>query len=427
MLKKLFQKILIMMAKGGFILLRQNGRGRLIVNVTNMREATPVADAKVIVKRNDGSNAILEELVTDASGQTVTVELPAPGREYTEVAENEVRPYADYFLEVVAEGYEAKVIEDVQIFGDATALQGVYLNTIEQTDNTIIIPPHTLWGDYPGKIPEEEIKPLPDDSGFIVLDRPVIPEIVVVHTGIPSSYAKDYWIPFKEYIKNVASSEIYSTWPEETIKANVLAIMSFTLNRVYTEWYRGKGYDFTITNSTAYDQSFSYGRTIYQEISNVVDDLFTTYITRPGIRQPLFTQYCDGKELSCPGWLSQWGSKYLGDQGYNAIDILRNYYGSDIYLAQGEKVNGVPISYPGEVLQVGSTGNDVRTIQTQLNAISNNYPAIPKVRVDGIYGQVTREAVETFQRVFNMPQTGVVDFSTWYAISNIYVAVAKLS
>lgn len=409
------------------MILREDGKGRLKISVTNVNEASPIADAKIVIKKNDGTGTVIEELVTDISGQTSIVDLPAPSKSYTEMPENEVRPYSDYIVEVVASGFDTKIIEDVQIFGDSTALQNISLNTMIEVGNTIVIPPHTLWGDYPPKTPEEEIKPLPDEDGFVVLDKPVIPETVVVHTGSPSSNAKDYWIPYKSYIKNVASSEIYSTWPTETIKANVLAIMSFTLNRVFTEWYRGKGYNFTITNSTAYDQSFSYGRTIYQEISNVVDDLFTTYITKPGIRQPLFAQYCDGKELSCPGWLSQWGSKTLGDQGYSAVDILRNYYGSDIYFAQGEKVNGVPISYPGTTLQVGSTGSDVRTIQSQLNTISNNYPAIPKLRVDGIYGQATRSAVETFQKVFNMPQTGVVDFSTWYAISNIYVAVAKLS
>ena len=234
-------------------------------------------------------------------------------------------------------------------------------------------------------------------------------------------------MPFKDYIKNVACSEIYSTWPDATLRANVLAIISFVLNRVFTEWYRGKGYDFTITSSTAYDHAFVYGRNIYKSISIVVDEMFNTYITKFGIRQPLLAQYCDGKKVSCPNWMSQWGSKYLGDQGYNAINILRRYYGQDIYLEQARKVSGIPASYPGVVLQVGSRGKDVRTIQNQLLTISRNYPAIPKLKVDGIFGNMTRQAVQIFQQVFYLPASGLVDFPTWYKISNIYVAVAKLA
>lgn len=181
-----------------------------------------------------------------------------------------------------------------------------------------------------------------------------------------------------------------------------------------------------LTNSTAYDQSFAYGRTIFKEISDVVDSVFTSYITRSGIIQPLFSQYCDGKKVSCPGWLSQWGSASLGEQGKDYLSILKNYYG-DIYIYKAPIVSGVPVSFPGSSLQIGSTGNSVRTIQTQLNAISIHYPAIPKIRVDGIYGQQTAESVRTFQRIFNMPQTGIVDFATWYRISHIYVAVTKLA
>ncbi|MCI9214208.1 MAG: peptidoglycan-binding protein, partial [Oscillospiraceae bacterium] len=202
--------------------------------------------------------------------------------------------------------------------------------------------------------------------------------------------------------------------------------ISFTLNRVYTEWYRGKGYDFTITSSTAFDQSFSYGRTIFEEIGVVVDDLFTTYVTKEGISQPLFTQYCDGRRVQCGG-LSQWGSQALGEQGWDAVSILRKYYGSDIYLKSAEKVEGVPLSYGGQVLSVGSEGEDVRTIQTQLNRISDNYPAIPKIPADGVYGPATQTAVTAFQKVFHLPQTGSVDFATWYEISNVFVAVAGLA
>jgi len=256
----------------------------------------------------------------------------------------------------------------------------------------------------------------------------VIPETIVVHDGLPyDTAAKNHWIPFKDYIKNVASCEIYPTWPRETIAANVLAILSFTLNRVFTEWYRAKGKNFTITSSTAFDHAFVPGRNIFAEISTVVDDIFTSYITRPEIIQPLFTQYCDGKRVQCPNWMAQWGSKDLGDQGYSAINILKNFYGSDIYLDTARKVAGIPVSYPGKALTIGASGKDVRTIQGQLNTISKNYPSIKKVAQDGAFGQATADAVKTFQGIFNLPQNGVVDFATWYKLSDIFVAISRFS
>ena len=320
-------------------------------------------------------------------------------------------------------------IEGVQILAGTTALQDVRMAPAagEGREQSIDIYDHTLWGEFPPKTPEEEVKPLPDAEGFVVLPRPVVPEFIAVHTGVPSSGGQNHWIYFKDYIKNVCSCEIYSTWPESSIRANVLAILSFTLNRVYTEWYRSKGYDFQITNSTSYDQAFTYGRNIFDNISRIVDDIFTTYITRPGIRQPLFTQYCDGRRVTCPNWMTQWGSKELGEQGTPAIDILKHFYGQDIYLVQAERVSGVPRSFPGAPLQVGSAGESVRVIQEQLNAISNNYPLISKVRVDGIFGKNTRLAVETFQRIFNLADDGIEGLATWYRLSNIYVSVTNMA
>jgi hypothetical protein len=261
-----------------------------------------------------------------------------------------------------------------------------------------------------------------------VLPEPVVPEFIIVHMGVPANAsAARHWVPFKDYIKNVASSEIYATWPEQTLRANILAIISFTLNRVFTEWYRGQGKTFTITNSTQFDQAFIHGRNIFTEISTVVDDIFTTYITRPNIRQPLFAQYNDGRRTNNPGWLSQWGSKYLGDKGYAALDILKHYYGQNIYLTQAHKVAGVPQSYPGTALRVGSSGPEVRVIQEQLNRVSDNFPLIPKVRVDGVFGEATEEAIKTFQRIFRLAQDGVVGPSTWYRLSHIYVAVTGMA
>lgn len=401
--------------------------GLLNVNVTAIRNSMPVPEAKVRIYEAD---KLLEELDTDSAGQTVTVELGAPPFELSQEP-SEIKPYSVYNVDIVAPGFERVFVDGVQILPRTTAIQEVKMIPIPDTEDEetqlINIAPNTLFGDFPPKIPEEEVKPLPDGRGFIVLSEPVIPEFMVVHLGVPNdATAKNVWVPFKDYIANVACCEIYSTWTPETIKANILAILSFALNRVYTEWYRGKGFSFTITNSTAYDQFYDHGRNLYRNIQRIVDEIFTTYITRPGIRQPLFTQFCDGVRSTCRG-MSQWGSKQLGDSGLDALSILRNFYGNDIYLAQAAKVQGVPMSYPGEPLRVGSEGLDVRLIQTQLNSISNNYPMIPKLAVDGIYGPKTEESVRTFQQIFYLPLSGVVDFATWYQISNIYVAVTRLS
>ncbi len=402
--------------------------GRLRVNVFDVSVGRPLGGAKISVIKTSGNGDLVEEVSSNDYGASPLLSLPCPPRAYSQEP-NGPQPYAEYTVRVDAEGFDSAQINGVQILDDATALQQINLFPVQSQRSTLLdVKPHTLWGEFPPKIPEDPVKELPPESGFVVLDKPVVPQTIVVHEGPPQNTAgKNYYVPFKDYISNVACCEIYATWPQATLRANILAIISLTLNRVFTEWYRNKGYNFTITNSTAYDQAFSYGRNIFEDIANVVDDIFTTYITKPGIRQPLFTQYCDGKNSICPTWMSQWGSKDLGDQGLNDIDILRNYYGDQIILNQAEKVTGIPSSYPGNPLVVGSKGNDVKTIQNQLNTISNNFPAIPKQKVDGIYGDQTAATVKKFQEVFNMPQSGVVDFATWYKISEIYVAVAKLA
>ena len=405
--------------------------GNLQIFVTAGETPEPIPGA--LVRITDPENGrILEEAATDASGQTPFIELPAPPMELS-VAEGEAgqqRPYAVYNVTITAGGRETLHIGGVEVLPTGRSIQRAALSPARAGSfnvRNLLLAPHALWGPPSTRQPEEEVKPLPEQSGLVVLPEPVIPEYIVVHSGRPDDpSAPNYWVRFKDYIKNVACSEIYSTWKTEAIKANVLAIISFTLNRVYTEWYRGKGYDFTITSSTAFDQSFSYGRTIFEEIGVVVDDLFTTYVTREGISQPLFTQYCDGRRVQCGG-LSQWGSQALGEQGWDAVSILRKYYGSEIYLKSAEKVEGVPLSYGGQVLSLGSEGEDVRTIQAQLNRISDNYPAIPKIPADGVYGPATQAAVTEFQKIFHLPQTGSVDFAAWYEISNVFVAVAGLA
>lgn len=291
----------------------------------------------------------------------------------------------------------------------------------------IVIGPHTLFGNYPPKIAEPEIKPV-TETGEIVLNRVVIPEYVIVHDGVPTdSTAKNYWVRYRDYIKNVASSEIYATWTDAAIRANVLAIMSFTLNRVYTEWYRNKGYDFTITSSTAFDQKWIYGRNIFQDISDVVDEMFGNYLSRPNVKQPILTQYCDGRQVSCPNWMTQWGSQALGHQGYSTIEILRYYYGESIYINTAVEIAGVPSSWPGYDLGEGSGGTKVRQMQEQLNVIAQAYPALPRVDADGIFGPETKAAVEKFQSIFGLPVTGIVDYRTWYKISEIYVGVSRIA
>lgn len=296
-----------------------------------------------------------------------------------------------------------------------------------ETITNINIQLPTLFGDFPPKIPEDEIKPMPPAENLVVLPEPVVPSVITVHAGVPDdSSAPNYTVLYKDYIKNVASSEIYPTWNKEALKANIIAINSFTLNRVYTEWYRNKGFNFTITNSTAYDQSFSYGRNIFTEVSEIVDEVFSVYVSRTDVNQPLFTQYCDGIEVMREGWLSQWGSQSLAEQGYTAVQILRYYYGYDINLKEARRVQGSPISFSG-VLSIGSSGEPVRTIQRWLNTISKNYPLIPKLVVDGIYGSKTANSVKVFQEIFSLPVTGLVNYPTWYRISDVYVAVANIA
>lgn len=402
--------------------------GRLRVSVLSSIGQIPVPDASVSISSGSSPQNIFLQLSTDISGLTETVELPTPDMNYSLEPESEVKPYSEYTITVTAPGYEPVEVTGSEMLAGTTSLQNVRMNpsASAEEEKFVFIPAHTLWGDYPPKIPEAEIKPLPE-TGEIVLSRVVVPEYVIVHDGVPSdSTAPNYWVRYTDYIKNVASSEIYATWPEDTIYANILAIMSFTLNRVYTEFYRNQGYNFTITSSTAYDQKWVYGRNTYENIDRLVDSVFPNYLSRPGVRQPVFTSYCDGQRVTCSG-LSQWGSKYLGDDGYSAIEILRYYFGNDMYINTADVISGVPSSWPGYNLTIGASGEKVRQLQQQLNRIAGNYPALPTLIADGIYGPLTAQSVRTFQQIFGLASTGVTDFATWYAISRIYVAVARLA
>ena len=409
---------------------QETGKGRLQINVISAADSRPVADARIAVSYTGVPEQTLEQVITDRSGQSEVLTLDAPPEAWSLDPDNERQPYSEYTLNISAPGYEPVSIAGAEILADVKAVQNVRMRPDDggrEEEEVFVIPAHTLYGDYPPKIAEAEIKPV-NESGEIVLSRVVVPEYIVVHDGSPrDSTAKDYYVKYKDYIKNVASSEIYATWPAEAIRANVLAIMSFTLNRVYTEWYRNRGYDFTITSSTAFDHKWIPERNIYDTISVIVDELFASYLSRPNVRQPILTQYCDGRKVSCPDWMTQWGSKKLADQGYSAVEILRYFYGDDLYINTAEEISGIPASWPGYTLENGSSGEKVRQMQEQLNVIAGAYPALPKIDADGIYGPATTDAVKKFQSVFGLPATGKVDYPTWYKISEIYVGVSRIA
>ena len=255
---------------------------------------------------------------------------------------------------------------------------------------------------------------------------PYVPERITVHLGTPDSNAANVTVSFSDYVKNVASSEIYPTWEESALRANILAIVSFALNRIYTEFYRSRGYNFDITNSTAYDQFFVNGRSYFENISRLVDELFNDYLRRPGFVEPLAAKFCNGTTVTCEG-LSQWGSQNLARQGYSSDQILRSYYGN-VETVRNAPVRGIISSYPGTPLRVGSTGPNVVTLQVALNRISQNYPAIPKIsETDGIFGSRTEASVRAFQQIFDLTDDGIVGPATWYAIVRLYTAVTQLS
>lgn len=256
---------------------------------------------------------------------------------------------------------------------------------------------------------------------------PYIPQTITVHTGPADQWAENVTVSFPDYIKNVASSEVYPTWSEAALRANILAQISFALNRVYTEYYRSRGYDFEITSSTATDQKFIKGRSTFENIDRLVDELFTTYIRRKGFVEPLSARFCNGTTVTCQG-LSQWGSEELAQQGYNSVEILRRYYGNDIELVSNAPIQNVQNSYPGYPLRVGSSGDYVTILQVMLNRIARNYPAIPRIpSVDGIFGSRTENSVKAFQKIFNLTPDGIVGRSTWYRLVNLYVGVTSLS
>lgn len=400
--------------------------GYLIVSVYHDNVAEPISEAAVTVRGDNYE----QSFTTDSNGKTPKIALPAPLKIYSLTPQTEVRPYSVYQVEVVKPGYETTIIHGVQVLPDETSLQNVFLSKISPLlksapINVIDIPDNSLWGGTGGNTSNTN-NPLETDVR--VFPQILIPEYVIVHGGSPTNTnVANYYVPFTDYIKNVASGEIYSTWPTEAIKANIYAILSFTMSRIYSEWYLSQGYKFTITSLPQYDQSYVHNRTIFQKISDVVDEIFEYHIQIPGRNYPFFAQYNDGIKVNNPGWLSQWGSKYLADQGYNALQILRYYYVDNLTLNSAREIEGLPLSFPGYNLELNACSEAVQKIQIMLNTISGSYPAIPKINpTNGSYQNSTVQSVEKFQEVFSLPITGIVDFNTWYRISYIYIAVSKM-
>lgn len=400
--------------------------GYLMMQARTAHDAVPLRGVQIRVL-DDEQNRIYE-LTTDENGETRSVSLETVDKRYSQDENFVGTPYVTYNVMAQAKGFNTLYVADIPIFDGERAVLPLSLvpmqenqRSEEQMQIVVGAPAVTMSGE------REQEGPAGDRDASYVLRQVVIPNPITVHMGTPASTAQNIQVSFPDYVKNVASSEIYPTWPEAALRANIYAIITFALNRVYTEWYRSKNYNFDITNSTAYDQYFVYGRPIYESISRIVDQIFNEYVRRQGQNAPYFTSFCNGTTSTCGG-LSQWGTVSLANQGYTPIRILRYYYPDDIEIVETNAVSNVVTSYPGTPLRVGSTGLDVQTIQTYLNRIRRNYPAIPVISDEtGVFGDSTRAAVTKFQSVFNLAADGIVGKATWYKISNLYTAVTRLA
>ncbi|MCM1121718.1 MAG: LysM peptidoglycan-binding domain-containing protein [Eubacterium sp.] len=400
--------------------------GYLMMQARTAHDALPLGGVQVSVL-DDEQNRVYD-LTTDANGETRSVSLETVDKSYSQNEDFAGTPYVTYNVLAQAEGFHALYVSDIPIFDGELAVLPLSLVPMqerqrsgEQTEISVGAPAVAMGGERNQEGQRGSM------GAPYVLRQVVIPNPITVHLGTPDSAASNVQVSFPDYVKNVASSEIYPTWPEAALRANIYAIITFALNRVYTEWYRSRGYNFDITNSTAYDQYFVNGRPIYESINRIVDQIFNEYVRRQGQNAPYFTSFCNGTTAYCSG-LSQWGTVSLANQGYTPIRILRYYYPDDIEIAQTDIISNVTTSYPGTSLRAGSTGLDVQTIQTYLNRIRQNYPAIPIVTDEtGVFGDSTRAAVTKFQSLFNLATDGIVGKATWYKISSVYTAVTRLA
>lgn len=399
------------------------GTGRLTIHAMVAGDAMPVADAHVQIDRPDGTT--LFETNTDANGNTKNISLTAPDLQYT-LDPNFTQPaYSVTDVVISAEGFVTDHIHGVEIVDTQETILPVHMLPLNNapdhmTDRHIDI--STI-----GILQQSEYRKM-DPPGMQVAGRVTIPDFITVHLGVPTdTSARNVRVPFPEYVKNVASSEIYSTWPYNSLVSNIHAIVTFALNRIFTEWYRSQGRNFDITNSTAFDQLYREGGPIFENINDIVDGIFNVYARRIGYGDPFFTQYCSGTTVTCPG-LSQWGTVTLANQGMTPLEILHYYYPDDLELITSNNITAIPESYPGYSLGLGSQGFAVARIQTFLNRIRVNYPLIPLIsNPTGTFDTETQEAVRTFQRTFQLPDDGIVGISTWNRINSIYVAVTRLA
>lgn len=397
--------------------------GILRIQAFAARQSSPV-EGVVITLSGDGFTA---HLTTDAEGNAGDYTISTPDCTYSLNEDNTtVLPYAVCSLTAAKSGYRTVRIQGIQIFaGQVTLAQPEMIPETEEgrdiPNEPIVIPTHSLFSGDGGSCPEPTENCVPR-----VLDRVIIPKNITVHLGRPAASAKNVTVSFRNYIANVASSEVYPTWPEQALRANIHCQISLALNRIYTEWYPSKGYSFNITNSTSYDQYYVHGRTVFEVMTKLTDDIFNTYIRKTGTVNPYYSEYCDGKSVTCPG-LKQWGTVTLANQGRNALQILKYYYGNDIEIVRTNNIQSIPQSYPGSPLRQGSTGTAVFTLQRQLNRIAKDYPFLGLLTVDGIFGSKMTATVKAFQKQFNLTADGIVGRSTWYKISYIYVSVKDLA
>lgn len=398
--------------------------GYLTIQARTAHEAIPLSGIHARILDSQGNS--LYELITDESGGTQTVPLETLDKSFSLNSNYAGLPFYSYSVLAQAPGFNTLFVSGIPIYEGETAVLPLDLEPMAQmqrspnTTKIFVGKPAVAMQDTPGQEGET-----PSDTR--ILRQVAIPNPITVHLGAPGSYAPNVQVSFPDYVKNVASSEIYPTWPAAALTANIYAIITFALNRIYTEWYKSRGYDYDITNSTAYDQYYVQGRPIYESISRIVDQIFNQYVRRQGQEAPYFTSFCNGSTVYCQG-MSQWGTVTLANQGRTPLEILRTYYPLDIEIAETNIITGMLSSYPGTALREGSTGLDVQTIQSFLDRIRRNYPAIPTITDQpGTFGKSTKAAVTKFQSVFGLSPDGIVGKSTWYKISSIYAAVTRLA
>mgnify|MGYP002608167158 CR=1 FL=1 len=396
--------------------------GILRIQAFGARQSSPIEGVLVTVS----GNGFTAQRITDETGTAADLSIEAPSCALSLQEDNTIRPYAVVDLTASKAGFRTVRIQGVQIFaGQVTLAQPEMIPETEEDRDVvnppIVIPEHSLFTGDGGSGPDPMENCVPR-----VLDRVIIPKNITVHLGKPAASARNVTVSFRDYIANVASSEVYPTWPEQALRANIHCQISLALNRIYTEWYPSKGYSFNITNSTSYDQYYVHGRTVFDVMVRLTDDIFNTYIRKTGTVNPYYAEYCDGKSVTCPG-LKQWGTVTLANQGRNALSILKYYYGNNIEIIRTNNIQSIPQSYPGSPLRQGSTGAAVFTLQRQLNRITKDYPFLGLLTVDGIFGRKMTETVKKFQKQFNLTADGVVGRSTWYKISYIYVSVKDLA